>query len=131
MKTAAFKAGFRNHPGQLTSCFVEMLSWDCAPEPVDEGKEANPFQQALREVWNLPDAKLHHLTTSKPVTSFMLSGDDGVVAMRAWFSNQFEKINTVAQQHEYLWKTTKEVSTAPNETLEALAEQNLSNEKEI
>ena len=116
--TACFSAGFQCSPGEIPWCFIEVESWNCAPIPTQDGPEANRFQQALRTVWSITAEKLSYLAVTKPVTSFMSAEDDGVVAMRNWFSTHFAQLNTTLEQHEYFWKGVPEVAAAPDETIE-------------
>jgi hypothetical protein len=91
-------------------CLIVAESWNCAEEPISSGPNANKVQQALRESWGIPEAKLSYLAVTKPVASFSSNQDDGVVAMREWFQNHFEQMNAVLEQHEYFWKGVPETA---------------------
>lgn len=115
------KAGFRCSLGQIPACFIEVERWANVPL-AEESAGGNLFQYALRKAWSIPDAQLNYLLVTKPMTSFMslASGDEGVAAMRDWFSTHFAQLNTVLEQHEYFWKGVLETIVAPNENQEVL-----------
>jgi hypothetical protein len=105
-----FRVGFEFEAGSMPWCLIVAESWNCAEEPISSGPNANKVQQALRESWGIPEAKLSYLAVTKPVASFSSNQDDGVVAMREWFQNHFEQMNAVLEQHEYFWKGVPETA---------------------
>jgi hypothetical protein len=95
-----YSAGFRGQgAGDLPDCFVSARSWNGSQEPTAQ----NGFQQALRQAWGIPTAKLDHLVVSQSLAKFLASDDPvPLVAMREWFIKQFTILNDTLTQHPHM-----------------------------